>query len=41
MKTQCPHCGSLNTAPLTKDFGNIIIKDAIFCYECGKETYFN
>lgn len=37
---KCPHYGSYNTAPLTKDFGKTVIKNAIFCYECGREAYF-
>lgn len=38
-KVKCPHCGSYNTAPLTKNFGQTVVKNAIFCYECGRESY--
>lgn len=35
----CPGCGSLRTEPATKNFGKLIISNAIFCKDCGRVYY--
>lgn len=41
MSTKCPQCKSMNTDNLTKNYGKTTVKGAIFCYGCGKPTYYN
>lgn len=39
-KTKCPHCGSLNTDKYYLKNCTETLDSAIFCYACGKPTFF-